>query len=61
MDPHLYSPLTVAQGYKHYQHKSIIPKFAFGCVDPDPLLHLVFIVNGFADTACPTRHSNIRV
>jgi beta-glucosidase len=42
MDPHLYSSLTVAQGYKHYQHRSIIPKFAFGCVDSDPLLPFGF-------------------
>ena len=33
MDPHLSFLLTVSQGYKHYQAKSIFPRFAFGCVD----------------------------
>jgi len=41
---------TLRQGYKHYQRRSIIPRFAFGCVD----FTLVFIANDLTDMACPT-------
>lgn len=37
-DPYLYLILTLSQGYKHYQHRSVIPMFAFGCVDFGPFL-----------------------
>jgi beta-glucosidase len=45
--PHLFTLLTVSKGYKHYQHRSITPGFAFGCVNFRPIFHFVFTANGF--------------
>ena len=56
---HLSWEPTVSQGYKHYQHKSVVPAFSFGYMSFMWPFHLV--VNGFADMACPTRLSGIRV
>ena len=43
--PHLSLLRKFSQGYKHYQHRRIMPAFAFGCVNSRPVLHFDFQVH----------------